>query len=202
MKNNITILYILKQVDSSVIFIDLPDFVQSANFYASNDSDNDETSQHNDRLKYVCPNNRLEATLKNTNICIGSKWVSTLSVSSALFIYRSLTAIAPQSYRSHAAVIPKTFIKSDRNPVAVFSQSYAVLPQPYRNLTAATAQAKVAVWINRLRGILVQRLLCEAPEICNYSWSNWVLKRKPHFRSRRLLVFSNWGPVGNIEVRK
>ena len=48
--------------------IDFPDFLQTSDFYASNNSDNDETCQHNHRLKHVCPDHCLKTTLEKKTL--------------------------------------------------------------------------------------------------------------------------------------
>ena len=48
-----------------MLLVNLPDFSQTANFYYSSDSYNDETCQDNHRLKHVCPHHCFKATLEN-----------------------------------------------------------------------------------------------------------------------------------------
>lgn len=58
-------LYLLEKVNSSVLLVNISDFPQTANFYYSSDSYNDETRQNNHRLKHVCPHHCSQATLEN-----------------------------------------------------------------------------------------------------------------------------------------
>ena len=57
-------MYILKKVDSSIVLIDLPDFLHTAYFHTSNNCHGNQACQHNNRLEHICPNDRLEASLQ------------------------------------------------------------------------------------------------------------------------------------------
>lgn len=45
------------------MLVDLPDFIQSSDLNAANDYNCDETSDHDGRLKHVCPHHGLQSTL-------------------------------------------------------------------------------------------------------------------------------------------
>ena len=68
-KVSTVMLNILKKVDSSMFLIDFPDFLETSDLYASRNGDNDETCQHNHRLKHICPYHGLQTTLENKHIC-------------------------------------------------------------------------------------------------------------------------------------
>ena len=61
------------------MLVDLPYFIQSSDLDAANDYNRDETSDHDGRLKYICPHYGLQSTLmrdgENTTVWAGTSLV-------------------------------------------------------------------------------------------------------------------------------
>ena len=57
-----------------MFLIDFPDFLETSDFYASTNSDDDKTCQHNHRLKHVCPYHSLKTTLESKHMHLSVNW--------------------------------------------------------------------------------------------------------------------------------
>ena len=67
-------LYLLKEIESAKILVDLPNFIKASDFNTADNYNSDKPCHHDHRLKYICPNNSLQTTLMAENNAM-SMWI-------------------------------------------------------------------------------------------------------------------------------